>query len=291
MPQAAAHRKRKLSELEGRPGLFIAHVYAEPKAHVKCSRFSTPAGFEALNQGTYGDVFVSNDRKTVHKYFVKKEEALHEYKMWTHVMELAPQYTAGPAQLIRKQNTASSPDDFSYVLSTQNAGPTLLHRMKVCCPSLTADELCLCLLQTIHFTLLLGNEIQVADHHEENICVARSGSQIQVRWIDFGLWEESTDQVPRRFVLCENALQLCNLEEWQKIAGSHSRVIGLLENFQDKNRSFKRVLSAAALTIKELKSVAEQLCQHIASQQSPDPDCVYKARELLRKIEQCVPPL
>ena len=285
---ASDSRKRKRPEVKGRLGLFIEPLYAEPKANVNCNRFSPPAGFQALSQGTYGDVFVSKDRKTVLKCFVKDAEALHEYEMALRVMNLAPQYTAGPFELIQTHRPASVP---YYMMSAQNAGPTLLHRMRGGCPPLTSDELCLCLLQTIHFTLLLGNEIHVADHHEENVCVAQSGSQIEVRWIDFGMWEKGAEDPARRpFALCDNAFHLCNLDEWRTIADTHPKVTGLLENFQDKNRHFPRVLSNAALTIQELRRVAQQLCERIASPQPPDRDCVYKSRALWKAIAQCEPP-
>jgi hypothetical protein len=66
----------------------------------------------------------------------------------------------------------------------QNAGPLPCDRQQ-----LSLDELELCLSQTIHFIALLGAEIRVVDIQLKNICVKLTGVDIEVRWIDYGVWE------------------------------------------------------------------------------------------------------
>ena len=79
-----------------------------------------------------------------------------------------------------------------------------------------ADEFRLCLLQAIHFALLLGNtSVLVHDIHPINICVRNAGSQIEVRWIDFVTWKKEPRNEPYYSdILCQNATLLLQQHAW-----------------------------------------------------------------------------
>ena len=131
--------------------------------------------------------------RVVEKFYNNQAEALHKWRMVQCVMALAPQYTASPASLSvgRGQQAVSDHDNSGlyYILTTQYACDMLLTRL--CQGRFDADEFTLCLLQAIHFALLLGNtSVVVHDIHPINICVRNADSQIEVRWIDFVTWKK-----------------------------------------------------------------------------------------------------
>ena len=275
-------------------GLFIQHAFAEPVTTKKRPLYKTPSDIEALSRGMAGDVFVSKeDRSVVLKCFEYDDEALEEYAVATRVMQIAPQYTAGPADLFLKQRDPDDDNDSSpyyYVMRTLNAGPTIHHRTQHTeCP-FSADELCLCVMQAIHFTLLLGNQIRVADIHDENVCVSLSGAQIQVKWIDFGYWliPNGADAGPSTR-LSHNAVSLCEGLFWDEASkGKHPEVIALLQHFNQPSISLGMRLRAPENMIKELKRVAVQLSKHVLREddnnKKRDTACVSRAKSLLADI-------
>ena len=140
--------------------------------------------------------------RVVEKFYNNQAEALHEWRMVQCVMALAPQYTASPASLSMGSGQQAHNSGLYYILTTQYAGDMLVTRLDE--RRLDADEFRLCLLQAIHFALLLGNtSVLVHDIHPINICVRNAGSQIEVRWIDFVIWRKKDPRKePERTAAC-----------------------------------------------------------------------------------------
>jgi hypothetical protein len=314
-PQSVRHRKQDLN------GLFIqqqnAHIhpssssYAQPRKDGSpplWTLFKIPQGFQLLGKGTGGYVFVSHDSRIVLKYFKKDSEALHEFEMTSKVVRLAPQYTAGPVDLLFQRPDPQQPlnhvhlethrrpplppEKCWYVLRSMNAGPTMDYRMQHAALRLTPNELCLCLLQTIHFLLLLGNDIEVGDFTFENVCASRAGADIQLRWIDLQCWEiPDKSTIEPWSTLTLNTLRLCHFREWKTLAteDEYTPVIDVLTDIQ-----WPLIQPGAALTQThamehKLKDIAQHLCRILASGKSAkDPDhvqCIHRSQTLLHHIQ------
>jgi len=135
-----------------RRGLFIQHTkvpnddehdyycykYAQPRATASVVLDFERSQFKVLGCGVSGQAFVSVDGTTVLKQFYHDHEALHEWRVIWHVLKLAPQYCAGPADLF----FAAPPlfDEPSYVIRLINAGPTVHTRIRQA--KLTLEETC-----------------------------------------------------------------------------------------------------------------------------------------------------
>lgn len=207
-------------------GLFIQHhhKFADPVPGKICKRFDPPEGFEVLSNGMAGETFVSENREIVLKYFTYDTDAEKEYSMIESITRIAPQYTANPIEMYRDYEFFYRP----YVIRMPNVGPTLqFERQQV---PFTELEVIFCLLQAIHFTLLLGQKVMVWDVHEENVCVSGDGPDIQVKWIDFGFWKLcSSNRKETKSILHENVFELCLKEYWDAEGLFHERVNVILE--------------------------------------------------------------
>jgi hypothetical protein len=270
--------KRKAAEaLAEVAGLFIQkeadyqHAsYAEPQPGVRSYRFEAPSGYECLACGSFGDTFVSLDRREVCKYFALDEEAVHEWQLFQRVAELAPAYAPVPGRLVRTVGRDLQQEKHKevYVLHMQNAGPLLWDRR-----DLSSEELSLCLLQTIHFIALLGAEVQVEDIHPKNVCVRLSGAEIEVRWIDYGMWEVvplMADPASRRrqrcYVMRSNMSQLLTVDAWRRqLARQEDDALSeLLQECQDNASSMDWatvVLLAAESLLGLARSLGARLLQ------------------------------
>jgi len=187
----------------------------EYKRGVVCqNRFKPPEGFKCLGKGETGDVFISQ-HDVVLKFFEDDEAAKTEYAITSHIVDLALQYTAGPVFLFKQKCERTKKEEekeWCYVMRTKHAGLTLYQRQYE--KPLSKEELCLCLMQAIHLSFLLGNEIEVNDIHQKNICISSEGSQIEVRWIDLGQWDLLSSKKYKG--LYWNARLLCGYEVWKQ---------------------------------------------------------------------------
>ena len=177
-----------------------------------------------------------------------------------------------------------------------NAGSTVQSRIRLA--QLTLEETFLCLLQSIHFTLLLGTQIQVADIHMMNICVSGTGAHIQMRWIDFGLWEVVSNGVnlirAMEHTMAGNVARVLKCQEWmmmlmQEETAALEHIYDLLPSFfedaledlQLKRRSEPNT----SLMAKALRWLAHALNTRLFSPHTMTPECMARAEGLLGDIE------
>lgn len=217
--QQGLRRKRKHNEVD--VGLFVEHAQTYMRSNsIRVQWTPPPDEYIPLSGGDSSNTFLSRDGTVVYKFYLKQKQARKEWKMVRHVMELAPQYIAGPAHFYMAQGghvDKRGHHYYYYILSTQYAGETLEKRQRE--RPLTPDEQCLGLLQAIHFTLLLGAQILVRDIHAINICVSKAGSAIEIRWIDFVKWKVPTEEEDKRCCLPLNVERLLNTEGWKSWRG------------------------------------------------------------------------
>ena len=230
-PAPAGRKKERIDAANGsRPKLLPEEVQAlGEKAGAHMEERGIPALFEPregqqvrLAGGDSSSTFLSaRHGRVVEKFYNNQAEALHEWRMVQCVMALAPQYTASPtspASLSVGSGQQAVSDHYNsglyYILTTQYAGDMLLTRL--CEGRFDADEFTLCLLQAIHFALLVGNtSVVLHDIHPTNICERNAGSQIEVRWIDFVIWKKVPRNEPYYSdVLCQNATLLLQQNAW-----------------------------------------------------------------------------
>ena len=168
----------------------------------------------AAGAAGWGRVLSARHRRVAKKFYNNQAEALHEWRMVQCLMALAPQCTASPASISMGSGQQAHNSGLYYILTTQYAGDMLVTRLDE--RRLDADEFRLCLLQAIHFALLLGNtSVLVHDIHPINICVRNAGSQIEVRWIDFVTWKKEPRNEPYYSdILCQNATLLLQQNAW-----------------------------------------------------------------------------
>jgi hypothetical protein len=240
------------------------------------SGFLPPPGFQLLSRGGQGDAFISSDGHEVVKCFLKDTDAINEWNVLKRVIKVAPEYTAGPAKLFRATN--SHPDGVHvqsyYALRMRYVGQTLESKIH----DLSLEEFCLCILQAIDFTLLLGTEIEVHDNHDANMCVSMSDSHIQLRWIDLARWKVIT-QTRSHFTIIRNAEQLVCISAWWHMYSKdmHSDVFTILLHFQDtyvKNP-----------IVPCLKTLAAHICDFLKGS-TADYKCHDRAQAIMAAIEQ-----
>ena len=208
-----------------RPKLLPEAIQAlSEKAGAYMEESGIPALFEPregqqvrLAGGDSSNTFLSaRHGRVVEKFYNNQAEALHEWRMVQCAMALAPQYTASPASLSMGSGQQAHNSGLYYILTTQYAGDMLVTRLDE--RRLDADEFRLCLLQAIHFALLLGNtSVLVHDIHPINICLRNAGSQIEVRWIDFVTWKKEPTRNEPSYdsdILCKNATLLLQPPAW-----------------------------------------------------------------------------
>ena len=142
-----------------------------------------PASYEYLASGAYGNVYSSGGGTTVQKLFENKnlQYACDEYAKLNALSKLATEYLPVPCMLTKVGDIPT--------LRMTNAGNALrdLSRSN----PLTCMEYALCILQSIHFVLLINDEFTIFDMHSGNICLRWRGANISLRFIDVGLWEDN----------------------------------------------------------------------------------------------------
>lgn len=294
--QNSSHKKNKVKHheegddcdyAEGQPlseaqnGLFIKLRLAEPDHDIKLFHFDSPeAGFEPLSYGAQADVFVSQDRKRVMKCFHVDEEALIEWKIFELVYKLAREYTAGPAELLKRTTTRhlSKTPRLFYVLLMKNAGPILETRAKL--KALSDDEQALCWLQTIHFILLLGGHVLVSDTHDNNVCVFAEDAKIEVRWIDFAGWNQKTHFTKESVydTMQQNTRCFFDPENWEVAVPRSGRLFALHTEFKALTRGVTRHEGLSVLRA-SLLWFTEQMCRQVKH-----PACVKRAEYLKTQI-------
>jgi hypothetical protein len=192
-------------------GLFAQRAAEYMKERHIPLQWNPPPGFVPLSGGDSSNTFLSNDGKVVYKCYSDAREAKHEWQMVRRVMALAPEYTAGPAHLYLAKGGQVAKSSFYYIMSTRYAGEMLEERLE----RLTPDEHALGLLQAIHFTLLLGEDVLVDDIHRINMCVSKAGSAIEIRWIDFVKWTVPTGEEEKAACMHISAKWLLDTSNWE----------------------------------------------------------------------------
>jgi hypothetical protein len=169
---------------------FFAAPHADQKPP-KRARARHPLNFVFLTSGGFGDVYLSPNLTTVIKLPLPKpvhprrkacsdeEEAIaDESRMLDYLGRRAPDYVPVPCALIRVH-------DQTLGIQMPNVGPALCDVL----PWMAPDEIALCILQSIHFVLLLGDRVRMEDVHHGNVCVQLAQEDIRLRFIDVAMWE------------------------------------------------------------------------------------------------------
>ena len=147
-----------------------------------------PPSYHYIASGAYGNVYASGGGTTVLKLFEAGSGeknlmyAMDEYTKLDALSNLAPEYLPAPCTRIK---IGSIP-----AIQMVNAGNSLYAISKMEDP-LTAMEYALCILQSIHFVLLISDEFIIYDMHIGNICVRSRGAAISLKFIDVGLWDDN----------------------------------------------------------------------------------------------------
>ena len=133
-----------------------------------------------LDRGYHGQIFITPNGMAIYKICNRDSQTHFEYQMLLTAAILAPQYVPAPIALVSIDDTTGR----SVAIQMMNAGKLLWGRGR----PLEPLEIGLCMLQVIHFALLIGDAILFNDAGLSNMCVRLSGEHIQLRLIDSGLW-------------------------------------------------------------------------------------------------------
>ena len=142
---------------------------------------SRPSGlspmYEYLDGGAFGNVYISTNGTTVVKIPSNEQvDLIGEYNTLCALQKLAPDYLPSPCMLTKIGKKTA--------LQMGNAGITFSNSLP-----LTGVEYALCILQSIHFLLLINDEFSIQDLHYGNLCLRWRGPDIRMRFIDVGMWE------------------------------------------------------------------------------------------------------
>lgn len=155
-----------------------------------CRPPELPAHYEYLASGLFGTVYLSRSGTTALKVFkepILRESVIQrEYENLVALERLAPEYLPVPCKL-ELLGSGGIP-----AIQMTNAGITFddfLSKQKL---SLTGFEYALCILQSIHFVLLINDEFNVNDVHSGNLCFRMRGEHICLKFIDVGMWDYNT---------------------------------------------------------------------------------------------------
>ena len=144
--------------------------------------------------------------------------------MWGGV---APDYAPVPCALTRVNQTPG--------IQMPNVGHTIYQLLPGQCHTpLEPDEVALCILQSIHFVLLLKDRVKMEDVHSENVCVQNTKENIRLRFIDLGMWERCDE--PRKTFADE--IRTC----WIDVVVRNAKKLFLDEDFED-NGMWREVLT------------------------------------------------
>ncbi len=185
-----------------------------------------PDNFEYLVSGYSGDVYLSRNATTVIKLFPKSggrstaedEKVMAEFQILNYLGRVAPDYVPVPCRLVRSNKQMRA----TLGIQMPNVGPAIgdllpgIHQAP-----LEPDEIALCILQSIHFVLLLRDRVKMEDVHSGNVCVQNTKENIRLRFIDVGMWdryvpdESFQDEIETRWIdiVVNNAQKLFQEEE------------------------------------------------------------------------------
>jgi hypothetical protein len=177
----------------------MSDFFAQPPLHPQYADMfrNIPAGFRPLANGADGELFISNNGMVVRKHCFNAWIAEKEWSILQLLMRIAPSYLPAPARLAREGE--------AYVLEMMNAGNCIARGTH-----LTQSELCLCVLQTLHFVLLVSPYVKMRDMHSGNMCTRMRGSHIEMRWIDFSEWQMEDSSSSHVYALENNAHEALN---------------------------------------------------------------------------------
>ena len=173
-----------MSHRERVPTFYPMPVHMDSTSSSSCR--GIPGGMTFLNQGGFGQVFISSNGMALYKLCCTYRNAfndkatLREFHTLREVTLLAPQYVPSPVTLVRLQDLPHQP----LAIQMMNAGESLASLNRLLEPL----EIGLCMLQAIHFALLVGDAFVCVDASWKTMCVRLSGENIELRFIDAGLW-------------------------------------------------------------------------------------------------------
>ena len=182
------------------------------------SQVNQVPGYQFLGAGGFGDIYISNNLMTILKVFFPGgftdeqciQEAVHEASILQKVARIAPEYVPAPTILakvpvhISKWKVVDKP-----AIQMPNVGNTIrsLSPFDVSPDkTLKIDEIYLCILQSIHFLLLVNDQVKIDDLHSENLCVQWRGPNIRLRFIDVAKWHvfDSIEPIYKTDVIIKN---------------------------------------------------------------------------------------
>jgi len=172
------HRRKRAPHFYPTP----AKVYDEEEEEAAERRAMLPPGTFFLNEGAFGCIVMTAHGHTLYKFSLEHddEQVSAECAQLLAVCRLAPQYTPAPVQLTRLPSFGG----MRLAIQMGNAGEALCSLAS----PLTGLELGLCLLQSVHFVLLIGGAFGLRDVSVRNVCARGRGAALELRWIDVADW-------------------------------------------------------------------------------------------------------
>jgi len=156
----------------------------------------------------------SDDGLRVRKFFYSEAELASEYYNMQMFHCLASSYSSGPPTIVRapspRQGIACGAIEMDYV--GESMGNLFFDKNSIC-SRITANELALCLMQSIEVILLLDNTMRMRDVNTNNICFTGRGAAIRLHFIDLekwqtGVWVRSPKPKDEDHVMHSNILDL-----------------------------------------------------------------------------------
>ncbi len=214
----------------------MSHYFAQPhgRSPSKRARDNQPLDFNFLASGSFGDVFLSHNLTTVVKLFSKRringtseDNVATEFQILEELGRIAPDYVPVPCTLTRINETLG--------IQMPNVGHTISMLLPKQCHTsdrltpLEPDEIALCIMQSVHFVLLIKDQVKMEDLHNENVCVQNTKENIRLRFIDVGMWHQYDPAYEKR---------TC----WIDVVVKNAQILFLDEDFED-NGLWREVLS------------------------------------------------
>ena len=171
--------------------------FAQPPSQSKITNAiqkRIPKNLQYLASGVDGDVLIYNNPAYVvkinkkGKYIDHVEDTKKEFNILQAVWRMAPDYVPVPSTLTNI--------DGNIGIQMPNVGNALLkvlphkHPRDQSIPVLLPDEIALCMLQSIHFILLINDKVKLGDLHEGNVCTQWRDADIRIRFIDTAAWSK-----------------------------------------------------------------------------------------------------
>jgi hypothetical protein len=226
------------------PSSFFQHFAQPPPQSTKLSkrvRDYQPPDYTFLASGGYGDVYQSQNSTTVLKLFSRKgqdgtsqENVIAESQKLDDLGRIAPDYVPVPCASTRFNQTLAIQmpnvgNTLSKMLPFQEKRGSVMQRL----PILDPDEIALCMLQSIHFILLINDRMKMDDVHPANVCVQGRKENIRFRFIDVGLWHKYEPEE-----LFVDEIRTC----WIDIVGENAQKL-FQDDDLDENGLWREVLT------------------------------------------------